>query len=122
MFFALERTRKILEELRKYIKTDSIPISSFQMKEGSFLKIADVDADPQSWKTYTTGDKWGGKDYHAWFRTSITIPENFDGKKVMLNIFSSKEGWDALNPQLILYVNGELIQGLDVNHREVILT
>ncbi len=30
-------------------------------------------------------------------------------------------GWDPTNPQLILYINGELIQGIDVNHTEAVL-
>jgi alpha-mannosidase len=31
-------------------------------------------------------------------------------------------GRDAINPQFILYINGEHIQGLDMKHREVIIS
>lgn len=33
-----------------------------------------------------------------------------------------EDGWDATNPQFTIYVNDVLKQGLDINHREVLLT
>ncbi len=59
---------------------------------------------------------WGnGWDSHAWFRFTVTpaAPNTF------LRIETDrKKGWDADNPQFILYVNGKMVQGLDINHRE----
>lgn len=65
---------------------------------------------------YTCGTPWGsGIDSHAWFRFTVTptAPNTF------LKIETDKDGWDAKNPQFIIYINGELIQGLDTNHREL---
>ena len=54
--------------------------------------------------------------------TTVTIPEEFAGKCVVFQLTTGREGeWDATNPQFTIYVNGKLVQGLDVNHREVIL-
>lgn len=45
-----------------------------------------------------------------------------DGKCVVYELKTGKEGeWDATNPQFTIYVNGVRRQGLDVNHREVLL-
>lgn len=62
-------------------------------------------------------------DAHRWFRTTITIPESMDGKHVEFLITTGREGeWDATNPQMIFYLDGQLIQGIDVNHREVTIS
>ena len=62
------------------------------------------------------GAQWGsGIDSHAWFHFTVeSIGENS-----YLGIQTDKTGWDANNPQFIIYVNGKIKQGLDTNHREV---
>ena len=62
------------------------------------------------------GDWWGqGWDTHAWFRFTVTPAAPHTFLRVETEI---KKGWDASNPQFILYVNGKMVQGLDINHRE----
>jgi len=122
MFFPIERINKIAQELKSYIYQDGVKIEDFKMKEGTFKNIQDVDASPTPWNEFTTGMRWGGYDYHAWFRTDVTIPEEMDGKTVALLVHTGQEGWDATNPQFIAFVNGVLRQGLDRNHQEVVLT
>ena len=121
MFYVLERTRKTLEELRQHLFIGSMKVDSFLMKEGNYLSMQEVDADPSEWETYTTGTKWGGRDSHAWFRASLQISDELDGRIAVLQVNTGSSGWDATNPQLILHINGEIIQGIDVNHTEVIL-
>lgn len=121
MFFVLERTRKTLEELNRQILVNPMKIESFMMKEGNFLNLAEVDADPSEWLEYRTGTKWGGRDAHAWFRTTLELPQELDGRIAVMKIDTGARGWDATNPQLILHVNGDIVQGIDVNHTEVVL-
>lgn len=63
---------------------------------------------------------WGGKpDAHAWFRFTVDV-EKIDGFYSAIEISDLKEfvnRWDADNPQFMPYVDGELAQGIDVNHR-----
>ena len=62
------------------------------------------------------GGTWGsGIDSHAWFHFTV---ENVN-ENTYLGIQTDKSGWDANNPQFIIYVNGKMKQGLDTNHREV---
>lgn len=64
----------------------------------------------------TYGGTWGnGTDSHAWFHFTIEqiTPDTY------LRVQTERSGWDANNPQFLLYVNGKAKQGLDTNHREV---
>jgi len=59
-----------------------------------------------------------GTDKHFWFHTEIDTPSIKEGEEVVLEILSGKNGdWDSLNPQGLLYLNGKVVQGIDINHR-----
>ena len=124
MRYLLERVRKIASELKENVYTNKLDITQYKYKEGNFLGINSVNEDTSEWIDFDSNkEMWGGIDHkHFWFRTSVEVPKEFDGKVLALDICAVEEGWDAVNPQFILYVNGEHIQGLDINHREVILT
>jgi alpha-mannosidase len=66
---------------------------------------------------------WYGKDRHYWFRTTYTVPEELDGKSIWIRVSSQIDEWDdGRNPQFIVFVNGEVYQGIDMNHRECLIT
>ncbi len=61
----------------------------------------------------------GGRDAHYWFAFRVDTPPARSGRRLFLNLTTGKEGeWDATNPQGILYLNGKMVQGLDVNHTD----
>lgn len=123
MFFTLERVKKITQDLESYIYQDKVEIKNFKMKEGTYKNPEEVDASPVPWKDFVSEEmRWGGRDKHFWFRTNVSIPDNMNGKTVALIVHTGIDGWDATNPQFIAFVNGVLMQGLDQNHREVILS
>ena len=67
---------------------------------------------------FTNGSEWGsGFDSHAWFHFTA----HSEDKNRYLFVETDLSGWDASNPQFIVYINGEMRQGIDVNHREVLL-
>lgn len=122
MFYALERVQKICWELKNYVYTNRLQINDYKMLEGNYIGLEAMKNASGEWKEFHKGDEWGGRDYHCWFKTSVTIPEDFAGKVAALSFKTFDEGWDAINPQFILYINGEHIQGIDINHREVIIS
>lgn len=124
MEFELERIERIVKDIEHLISSDFHPIVKYRISDASFSNKKNIKAmDYLKWNEYKTGDLWGGYDQHRWFKTTITIPERFDGKTVVFKITTGHEGeWDALNPQFIFYLDDKLIQGLDVNHREVLIT
>ena len=60
-----------------------------------------------------------GWDTHAWFH--FTVDREEDDKPLFLRAYTECTGWDAANPQFIVYVDGAMRQGLDTNHREILL-
>jgi alpha-mannosidase len=123
MLFEIERVERIVKDLEKAIYTDFEPILRYKVCEGKFEGGNHKDLKDKNWNEYVTGSLWGGYDKHQWFRATVKIPDRFVGKNVVFRITTGREGlWDATNPQFLLYIDGKLIQGLDVNHREVVLT
>ncbi len=63
-----------------------------------------------------------GMDEHYWFRTKLHTPSVSEDEYIVLRVTTGREGgWDATNPQGLLYLNGEMVQGLDTNHTEAYL-
>lgn len=121
MAYIFERIQKTCSELKKLEYSQSIEIDLFEKLEGHFLTPQDAH-NHTGWEKYTSGEKWGGRDYNCWFKTSVTVPKTMGGRTIAIHVQTNNEGWDAINPQFILFLDGEHIQGLDVNHREVIIT
>ncbi len=123
MYFIEERIKKLCDELKQYIHSNGENISNYKMKSGNFKGGEHIGLDISDWQEFGCQDRWGGRDYHCWFRTEVKIPPEFHGKTVTFEVKTGREGqWDATNPQFIIYINGKLIQGLDVNHTEIVLT
>ncbi len=71
---------------------------------------------PCDFRSFGEGEVWGqGFDTHAWFHMSHTVKPKA-GHTARLYFHTDKGGWDADNPQFICYINGEMRQGLDINH------
>lgn len=125
MFFPLERAGKFAQELKGYIYPKEINLSDFVYKEGNYSGIAAVEQAALPWKECIASEiRWGGRNRHGWFRTRFRIPEDFNDKTVAIRVAAYTGAGlveDATNPQFILYINQQLIQGLDINHQEVIL-
>ena len=124
MDFLDKRVTVITNELNKLKVKQSIKLDSFMYKEGNFLRPTDVDLDPCEWKTFNCDkDHWYGKDKHYWFRTNYTVEDSFNGKSLWLHISTQIDEWDdAKNPQFLLFINDKIIQGIDMNHRDVLIT
>lgn len=123
MAFEIQRIERILRDLEKAMYPDMEPIEKYNFHEGKLSGAEKISTNDEGWVEYTSGSLWGGYDKHAWFRTVVTIPERFNGKNVIFKITTGREGeWDALNPQFLFYLDGKLVQGLDVNHREILIT
>ncbi|MCD8338040.1 MAG: alpha-mannosidase [Lachnospiraceae bacterium] len=67
--------------------------------------------------------KWYGPDQHYWFRADYTVPEKFAGKTLRFFVKTQiEETDDGKNPQFLLFVNGAVTQGMDMNHRTAQMT
>lgn len=121
MRFLDERVNVILRELKPQIARSKVSVTEWQYKKKLFYYPASADADEEAWKPFDSNkDRWFGKDQYYWFRGQFTVPESMNGACVFLNIRTQIEEWDdGRNPQFLLFVDKEPIQGQDMNHKEV---
>ena len=68
--------------------------------EGEYLPFSHVD----------------GLDKRYWIKTHAKTPIAGKNESLYFEMKTGATGWDATNPQIIVYINGEMTCGLDVNH------
>ncbi len=124
MEFLDKRAGVICEELKKRRVRQTFPLLQWDYKEGNFLRPEDALQDPACWECFDCKTMhWYGKDRHYWFRTTYTVPQELEGRSMWIRISSQIDEWDdAKNPQFLLFINGEIYQGIDMNHRECLIT
>ncbi len=119
-----KRINGICNELEKLAIVQKEALTSWQIKDGNYVYPTDADASEEPWKNFDSLNMhWYGPDRHYWFRTTLTVPESFEGKSLWLNIRTQIDEWDdAKNPQFLIYINKKPVQGVDMNHRKVFIT
>ncbi|MBS1471616.1 MAG: alpha-mannosidase, partial [Lachnospiraceae bacterium] len=119
-----ERVWVIIRELRPLIERSHTDIVKWQTKKKLFMRPEEADLDPMPWESFDSStDRWYGKDTYYWFRAQFTVPQSMDQKCIFLKIHTQIEEWDdGRNPQFLLFVDGQAVQGQDMNHREVRMT
>lgn len=77
----------------------------------------------EGWMSFPLNTRVGGRrDAHYWFRTSFKAPEAKENKDFYLRVRTGLEPRGlALNPQSLVYVNGKIVQGFDMNHTDLAL-
>ena len=122
--FLDKRVNGICKELKKLSVKQRVETADWLYKTGNFLRPENADQAPIPFAPFDSRTMhWYGPDVHYWFRTDVTVPESFDGRPLWLHVRTQIEEWDdAKNPQFLLFVNGKVTQGIDMNHRDVLLT
>lgn len=124
MYFIDKRIGVIIQELQRLTQIKKYDVEEVKYKKGAFITPEDVDKSQENWIDFNhKKDHWYGPDGYYWFRTKYTIPKELNNKCVAVHIKTQISHWDdGRNPQFLLFVNGVATQGLDMNHRTVILT
>ena len=124
MWFIDERIQVICDELKKLTIVKTAPIENIRYKKGRFFYPSEADSSKTPWEDFSPKTmKWYGPDKHYWFKADYTVPEEWNGKTLRLHVKTQIEEWDdGKNPQFLLFVNKQEIQGLDMNHRTVQMT
>lgn len=111
-----ECIREKLSEI-EIIETKSID-KVFIAECDGYAKHGDI---PNTFKGYK-GPVWGGKaDAHAWFKFAVEYPQVKEGQEVLLQVSTGLYGWNACNPQMLLFYDGLAVRGVDVNHTKFLL-
>ncbi|HEX3076892.1 MAG TPA: glycoside hydrolase family 38 C-terminal domain-containing protein, partial [Lachnospiraceae bacterium] len=119
-----KRIHVICNELKKVSIVQKITIEDWKYKKGNFVHPEDANMDSKPWEEFDSRSMhWYGPDEHYWFKATFTVPEAMEGKSLWINVKTQIDEWDdGKNPQFLLFVNGEATQGLDMNHRQVMIT
>ncbi len=123
MIFEMDRARKLLEVLDNLRYRNTIKLCDYRMKQTEDIFVDVNTLDTSDFLPMGKELIWGGHMQYFWFATEFTVPGNMHGESLFYRVRTGKEGeWDATNPQMACFVNGKLVQGLDVNHTEVLIT
>lgn len=110
LMFVRESIQRMNSELRRYRNLQSKNITNLNFVTGFGMKILEE------------GQYFGEKNNDYTLVGEITIPEDWKGQAMSLELFTSNtESDNTTNPQMKIYLDDVLIQGIDVNHREMIL-
>ena len=121
ILFELERMERLADDLNQLRRPVRIPVSHYKRMEGKENGSPWCCTD--EWEDCAIEEPWGSLDSHRWYRTTVKIPTHLDGAHVEFLITTGREGqWDATNPQMLFYLNGSIVQGVDVNHREIMIS
>ena len=117
------RIRKITDIIKSdYFIKDSVSTGDFYIRDGQYTYDQRNEGE---WKPFKANcDYWGYDECYCWFKQTVTIPESFKGEKVIYQFkaYYDDGRWDCVNPQLIVWINGEMKQGIDSNHQYVTIT
>ena len=143
MYFIAQRIQVIANQMGNMRIRARVGVNNWQYKFGQYFRPAEADASEKPWlpfdcqnmhwyADYAGTDQFEGKftgqntDFHGlpgshyWFRTTATVPQSFAGKSVWMKIRTQIEEWDdGKNPQFLVFINDEVIQGADMNHRDI---
>ena len=120
--FIKAKVNKTILLLQEDMTEKAKEIPMLQMLPWEYKRPQEMPPDDADWQPFLRGSRVEGRDKHFWFRTEIEVPEEEDGKQFLLRLTTGAEGgWDATNPQGLLYIDGVIRCGLDVNHRECVL-
>lgn len=124
MRFLDKRITVICDELKRLSVKQTVPVTELTYKKGNFITPAEAAAAPGDWSRFDSQSMhWYGPDEHYWFRTTFTVPEGFTGKSLWMHVKTQIDEWDdGKNPQFLLFMNDTPIQGIDMNHRDVLLS
>lgn len=113
-----------VEILRDRIFVATETTVDFVFKQAPPADRALMLAGPQTdWAPVDADTVWGEPQSYFWFHGSVSIPSELEGKRVYLGIeamFGQVMG--RSDPQCLVRINGEIVQGADYNHREILLT
>ena len=106
--------------LEKQQVTETHRIEEVQYQPCGYQQDGEIPA--EGYRPFTDCAELSGKDRHFWFQLYLRTPKLPKDKKIFLIVETGREGrWDATNPQGLVYLNGAVVQGIDVNHTEVLL-
>ena len=118
MTFIPEKIRETAKVLQSRIVLRTMSVGPIKIIPCGYKESNTPPADSADWKEYKGEELVAPMDSHWWVKFSVDVPKADDKRLYRLYAETGKGGWDALNPQCILYLDGDdtAVQAFDVNH------
>jgi alpha-mannosidase len=123
----MNRIRKLDHLLSRLRERVFLPLDhqvSLYFREASSAERGAVLAEGrEGWVPVSRDLVWGEPDGYYWFGGQVTLPVEAEGHRIVCRVeaaFGSVMG--RCDPQCLVRVNGKIVQGVDGNHREFLLT
>ena len=121
MFYTEEKLKARIAELEPLRYLNRSPIGGWKVKEDVGKEDKYPPAVDGSWKDFTVGERFEGRDYYLWIDTQFTVPTIVDEDLVLLFYFGKTGGGHNSGFESLLFINEKPYQGVDSNHGEVFL-
>ncbi len=109
-----ERIELRMNAIERCMYTIRIQLDDWEIRRFHYRMPGDIDFIDPDWQPFKLGDRWGGEGISAYFRKSIAVPKEFDGKPITVRMFL---GGDSL-----VSINGVPHHGMDIFRNEFLLT
>lgn len=121
MFLTDRKLERRIAELKEYRYRDIINLNEFAVQEDTQGVVNPVLPEIfTGWDTLRVGDTWKGRDLFLWMHREIQVPAVWKGKKIVgIFDFGNTGAGNNSGFEAMLYLNGEMYQGVDANHKEV---
>lgn len=110
---ALTKIRIALQNLKQAIAVTVCKVDELSAIESNF-KTSNTPPEGE----YKPYGACSGKFRHYWIKGEFDTPCAEPNTEYCLMADTGITGWDALNPQALLFLNGKIVQGLDLNHKD----
>jgi alpha-mannosidase len=120
MKFTAEMIKARLPDLLAAARREQMPLEPIRIARGPGKEASWRDYDDSGWEQIAVGERWGGAGQTWWFRFPVRLPAAWAGQKVAVHI-SLGDYEHITGPEALAYFDGQAMQGIDINHRELLL-
>ncbi len=123
VFRTEEKLKKRLAELEPFRYREVLWMHDFLVEEDMSGQVNPVcPTQFEGWQMMRLGDHWLGRDRYLWLHMDIELPEPWRERDIVARFdFGKTGGGNNSGFESLLYVNGQMYQGVDSNHQEVFL-
>jgi alpha-mannosidase len=120
MRFTLDKLTARTAELGRLVYSKRLSLDEWRVRRGPVEGGSTPGLDDASWDVARVGAGFTGARASFWFRRRVTVPEDFAGKPAALYL-KLLDQHTLAGAEGQVYVDGEIRQGIDRNHQEVLL-